>query len=97
MSKAKGTVHIRVTRTVPSVKLCSSILDRQVHIGKKTFSKKELNKTGFQCIICFGCRFFDLDFSLKSFRTGPPSEILCHKNNTIDSIHVRFNVIKSLL
>ena len=81
MSKAMGTVHIRVTRTVPLVKLSSGILDRQVHIGKKPFSKKEFNKTGFQYIIGFDCRFFDLDFSLKSFWTGPPSEILCHKNN----------------
>ena len=47
MSKAMGTVHIRVTRTVPLVKLSSGILDRQVHIGKKTFSKKEFNKTSF--------------------------------------------------
>ena len=81
MNKAKGTVHIRVTRTVPLVKLSSGILDRQVHIGKKPFSKKEFNKTGFQCIIGFDCRFFDLDFSLKRFWTGPPIEILCHKNN----------------
>ena len=72
MSKATGTVHIRVTRTVPLVKLSSGILDRQVHIGKKPFSKN---------IIGFDCRFFDLDFSLKSFWTGPPSKILCHKNN----------------
>jgi len=76
-----GTVHIRVTRTVPLVKLYSGILGRQVHIGKKPFSKKEFNKSGFQYIIGFDCRFFDLDFSLKSFWTGPPSKILCHKNN----------------
>ena len=36
MSEIKSTVQIRVTRTVPLVKLSSSILDRQVHIGKKT-------------------------------------------------------------
>ena len=81
MSKATGTVHIRFTRTVALVKLSSGILDRQVHIEKKPFSKKEFDKTGFQSIIGFDCRFFDLDFSLKSFWTGPPSKILCHKNN----------------
>jgi len=47
MSKIKGTVHIRVTRTVPLVKLSSRILDRQVHIGKKRSQKKNLIKQVF--------------------------------------------------
>ena len=67
MSKAKGTVQIRVTDTVPLVKLSSSILERQVQIGKKTLSKKESSKNICERKICFDCRFFDLDFSLKSF------------------------------
>ena len=74
MSKATGTVHIRFTRTVLLVKLSSGILDRQVHIGKKPFSKKEFDKTGFQSIIGFDCRFFDLDFSLQVFGLDLPAK-----------------------
>ena len=40
MSKAKGTVQIRVTGTVILVKLSSSILERQVQIEKKNVIEK---------------------------------------------------------
>ena len=40
MSKAEGTVHIRVTGTVPLVKLSTSILERQVQIEKKNVIEK---------------------------------------------------------
>ena len=46
------------TCTVPLAKLYRSILERQVHIGKKTCSKKDPDKIGFQRIICFDCSFF---------------------------------------
>ena len=40
MSKAKGTVQVRVTCTVRLVKLSSSILERQVQIEKKNVIEK---------------------------------------------------------
>ena len=42
MSKAKGTVQIRVTDTVPLIKLSSSILERQFQIGKKNVIEKRI-------------------------------------------------------
>ena len=42
MGKAKGTVQIRATDTVPLVKLSSSILERQVQIGKKNVIEKRI-------------------------------------------------------
>ena len=41
MSKAKGTVQVWVTCTVPLIKLSSSILERQVQIEKKNVVEKD--------------------------------------------------------
>ena len=85
MSIAKGTVQTQLTSTVSLVKLSTIILERQVHIGK-ILSKKELDKNMFHHIVCFNCRFFDLEFWLKSFWTETPTKILRHKNNIIIKI-----------
>ena len=87
MSKAKGTVHIRVTGTVPLVNNYLAVFwSGRFTLEKKRNRKKNYIKTCVSAKNCFDCRFFDLDFSLKSFWTGLASEILCHKNNIVIKI-----------
>ena len=79
MSKAKGTVHIRVTGTVPLVKNYLAVFWSDRFTLKKNVIEKRttyVDKKMCERKICFDCRFFDLDFSLKIFWTGHPSEIL---------------------
>ena len=64
MSKAKGTVQIRVTGTVPLGKLSSSILERQVQIGKK---KRNRKKNHIKTYV--SAKFVSIaDFSILTFR-----------------------------
>jgi hypothetical protein len=80
-SKNQASWIIRITTTavctVPLVKLSRSILEQRVHIGKNV-TEKELTKkkVSAHSIRRFDRSFFDLNFSLKSFWTGPPGEIL---------------------
>ena len=56
------------------MKLSSRILERQAHVGEKRNRNKNSIKTGFQSIIGFDCRFFDLDFSLQVFGPDLPAK-----------------------
>ena len=64
MSKAKGTVQVRVTCTVRLVKLSSSILERHVHIGKKNVIEKKNHIKTY-----VSAKFVSIaDFSILTFR-----------------------------
>ena len=76
MSKTKGTVLIGVIGTVPLVNYLVVFWSDRFTLEKKRNRKKELDKNICKSKIFFDCRFFDLDFSLNSFWTGPPIEIL---------------------
>ena len=73
-----GTVQPRAHVLYLLVKLCicRSIFSDRFTLEKKHDRKKTKAKRRFQQVICFDCSFFDLEFSLKSFKTGPPVEIL---------------------
>ena len=70
---AKGTVHIVLYHWRTYLELFCS---EKLTMDKNVIGKRTRKRLGFSTLFVRLQFFFDLDFPLKSFWTGPPGEIL---------------------